>query len=82
MKELSINQTVATIDVPNQADAMIHAAVKKLYKTEDVLKYAGISRGMLYKLMSQGLPHIKVGKSLRFNIESVQGWFQSKEVSE
>jgi len=82
MKVLSINQTAATIDVPKQVDVLKQASVKKLYKTDDVLKYAGISRGMLYKLMSQGLPHLKVGKSLRFNIESVQCWFQSKEVSE
>jgi len=81
MNVVSINQTDATIDVPNQADILTQSSVKKLYKTEDVLKYAGISRGMLYKLMGQGLPRIKVGKSLRFNIESVQDWFQSKEVS-
>jgi len=53
----------------------------KLFKTQDVLDFAGISRGTLYNYIAQGLPYIKVGRSLRFDPESVQQWFKNLEVS-
>jgi len=51
----------------------------KLYTVQDVLDYAQISRGTLYKLMNRGLPYMKIGRSLRFDEDSIREWFKSKE---
>lgn len=55
--------------------------IKKLYTVQNVLDFAQISRGTLYKLMRNGLPYIKIGRSIRFEEASVKDWFKSKEIS-
>jgi len=53
--------------------------IKKLLTVQDVLDYAQISRGTLYKLIREGLPFIKIGRSIRFNADSINKWFISRE---
>jgi len=41
----------------------------------------GVSRPTIYTYMRKGLPHIKLGRSLRFLLPSVQQWIIEHERS-
>lgn len=43
--------------------------------------YLGISNNTLDLWISMGLPYIKIGKSIRFNKESVNQWMTRLEIS-
>jgi hypothetical protein len=43
--------------------------------------YLGISNNTLDLWISMGLPYIKIGKSIRFNKESVNHWMARLEIS-
>ncbi len=47
-------------------------------KEKDVLKLLNISRTTLWRLKKKGLPHIKVGDSVRYVIDEVKDWVASE----
>jgi excisionase family DNA binding protein len=48
---------------------------------KDVAAYMKVGRGMIYKLRSQGLPCVKLGKRVLFRQEDVDAFMQSHLVS-
>jgi len=47
-------------------------------KEKEVLKILNISRTTLWRLKKKGLPHIKVGDSVRYVIDEVRDWIASE----
>ncbi len=55
---------------------------KKLLNYQEAAKYLGISVPYLKKLKCRGeIPHVPLGKSIRFNISSLNRIIERKEVS-
>ena len=48
--------------------------MENLLTKKDVATLLNLSVSMINKLMTKGLPYIKIGKSVRFNEESVLNW--------
>ena len=54
---------------------------KRLLNIEEASQYLGISKGSLYKLNWQRrIPVVKIGKSLRFDIQDLETWIQESKV--
>lgn len=53
--------------------------LKKEYLTiDECASFTGIKKSQLYKLTSQNkIPHFKLGKSLRFNVQEILYWIKS-----
>lgn len=56
--------------------------MKELYTTEEVAEMLKIHENTVVKLRKEGMPHIKVGRSIRFDANEVLNWLneQNKEV--
>lgn len=53
---------------------------QRLLNTQDTIKYLGIARTMLYKLIeSKELKPIKMGRDLRFDIEDLENFIKRKK---
>ena len=46
---------------------------------KEIAAHYKISIPTIDRLMTQGLPFIKIGKSVRFNLEEVQTWLEGKQ---
>ncbi len=54
---------------------------KRLLNITEASEYLGISEGSLYKLNWQRrIPVVKIGKSLRFDIQDLEGWIEENKV--
>lgn len=45
---------------------------------KELAQHLGISVSMVNKLIAKGLPHIKVGSAVRFELEEVMKWLKRK----
>ena len=45
----------------------------------ELAKELAISVSMVDKLIAQGLPHLKVGKAVRFEIQEVKNWLKRRK---
>lgn len=43
---------------------------------KELAQHLGISISMVNKLIAKGLPHIKVGSAVRFELEEVMKWLK------
>lgn len=51
-----------------------------VWKTGDVARFLGISERMVQDLASvQKIPHVRIGRLLRFSEDSVRKWFLDQE---
>lgn len=46
---------------------------------KELAKELNISESMVNKLIAQGLPHIKVGSAVRFNLNEVINWLKERK---
>jgi excisionase family DNA binding protein len=54
------------------------AMIKKYLSVEETCEFLGIKRTKLYKLKNEGgLPYIKLGGSLKFDVEDLIKWMDS-----
>lgn len=54
--------------------------VEPLITIEAITRWLGVTRPTIYALMERdGLPYIKIGKSLRFSPPSVRAWLAEHE---
>jgi excisionase family DNA binding protein len=44
-----------------------------------VAEYLGVSRAHVYKLINNGLPVIRLGRSIRVDMTSLRRWLQDQE---
>lgn len=52
--------------------------IKKYLSVEETCEFLGIKRTKLYKLKNEGgLPYIKLGGSLKFDVEDLIKWMDS-----
>ena len=49
-----------------------------LNKTE-LAKELAISISMVDKLLAQGMPHFKIGKAVRFELQEVKDWLKRRK---
>lgn len=49
---------------------------QKMLTTQQVLDRYGIHRNTLYKWRKWGLPHIRVGKIIRYEVAEVDEWLE------
>lgn len=55
---------------------------KKLLDIESVASLMGISINTIYSWVNQRkIPHIKVGRLLRFRPETIQKWIEEREIA-
>lgn len=53
----------------------------KLLTIEELKAVLNISRGTIYRLCEQKMPHYRVGTGYRFDLDEVKKWMSSKEAS-
>lgn len=51
---------------------------KLLYTTEEICELLSISKSTLFKLRKQGMPIVKIGDSVRFNLLEVEKFINNK----
>lgn len=51
-------------------------------KENELLKILNISHSALYTLRKKGLPIIKIGGSVRYDLDSVKKWINEQQVKE
>jgi excisionase family DNA binding protein len=71
-------------DLPEPVDGgfvplRIHSA-SRLLEAEDVATYLGVRTDWVYREVRAGrLPHIRLGRAVRFRRESIEAWIDSRE---
>ena len=54
---------------------------KKLLNINEASKYLGVTRGSLYQMVHRrNIPYVKIGKSLRFDIEKLDQYISERSV--
>jgi excisionase family DNA binding protein len=48
--------------------------------TKELVEYLKIHENTIYNYIKEGLPHYRVGKEYRFEIEEVKTWLKEKTV--
>jgi excisionase family DNA binding protein len=52
----------------------------RLLEAEDVANYLGVRTDWVYREVRAGrLPHIRLGRAVRFRRESIEAWIDSRE---
>ena len=55
----------------------------RLWGVEEMAIFLGIARTTLYAMVSQKrVPHIKVGRLVKFDPKSIEGWLKQHSVEE
>jgi excisionase family DNA binding protein len=55
-------------------------AVSRLLEAEDVANYLGMRTDWVYREVRAGrLPHIRLGRAVRFRRESIELWLETRE---
>lgn len=53
---------------------------RRLLEAEDVARYMGMTTDWVYREVRAGrLPHIRLGRYVRFRRESIEAWLRSRE---
>lgn len=56
------------------------SAGTRLLEAEDVADYLGVRTDWVYREVRAGrLPHIRLGRAVRFRRESIEAWIESRE---
>ncbi len=54
---------------------------KRLLNVEEISEYLGVKVATIYGWVSEGyIPHIKLGRLVRFDLDAVTEWVKQKEV--
>jgi len=57
-----------------------HEQAARLLEAEDVANYLGMRTDWVYREVRAGrLPHIRLGRAVRFRRESIEAWLESRE---
>lgn len=48
--------------------------VKNLHTIDELCEKCRISKGMVHKLRRAGMPHITIGRCIRYSMEDVDAW--------
>ena len=55
-------------------------SASRLLEVEDVAEYLGMRTDWVYREVRAGrLPHIRLGRAVRFRRESIEAWIESRE---
>ncbi len=76
-----MNRRESTLNtLPVQRDHEQNIVLEPLLTIDAMMKMLGVTRPTIYALMErEGLPYIKIGKSLRFSPPSVRTWLIEHE---
>ena len=65
----------------NGAGAGKSGCNQRLIEIDELSAMLGVSKNTLYDWCAvKKIPHIKLGKFLRFNVDEIEAWLQSKRV--
>jgi len=66
--------------VGSDAPPIRTAAAARLLEAEDVANYLGMRTDWVYREVRAGrLPHIRLGRAVRFRRESIELWLEARE---
>jgi CRISPR-associated Cas5-like protein len=66
-------------DMESEMDHRLESSFRPLMTVSDLAHYLAVSKSMIYKLVDEGeVPHIKIGKSVRFKREDIETWIESR----
>lgn len=51
-----------------------------LITKEKLAAHLGVSKSMINKLMTKGLPIVKIGRSVRFDLNKVMPWIERRSI--
>jgi excisionase family DNA binding protein len=67
-------------DVTPSASHSTGTAGSRLLEAEDVANYLGVRTDWVYREVRAGrLPHIRLGRAVRFRSDSIEAWIDSRE---
>ena len=67
-------------DVPPSDSHAAGTTGSRLLEAEDVANYLGVRTDWVYREVRAGrLPHIRLGRAVRFRSESIEAWIDSRE---
>ena len=67
-------------DVPPTDAPSPRTPGSRLLEAEDVADYLGVRTDWVYREVRAGrLPHIRLGRAVRFRRESIEAWIESRE---
>lgn len=49
-----------------------------MIKTKELTEYLKVHENTVYNYIKLGMPHYKIGKELRFELEEVKEWLRNK----
>ena len=55
--------------------------MENLMNADDLCRQLKISKGLLYQLRAEGLPHYRLRRAVRYSADEVQQWLQSHNLS-
>ena len=53
-----------------------------MLNTKELAKVLNVHYNTIYNLIEKGMPHYKVGKVLRFNLEEIKEWLKQQKEKE
>ena len=73
----------SAITISQEPDVVLRegqAAPDRLLEAEDVARYIGMTADWVYREVRAGrMPHIRLGRYVRFRRESIDAWLQARE---
>ncbi len=56
---------------------------KRFIGVKEMSEYLGLTEGTLYVWVCQKrIPHLKIGKALRFDMREIENWLKDKRIKE
>ena len=77
---MSANRVIRVVHEPDVAGKEDRGAPGRLLEAEDVARYIGMTTDWIYREVRAGrLPHIRLGRYVRFRRESIDAWLAARE---
>ena len=78
---MAIYQETSTVDYSSGGTSHKSGHVQRLIEIDELSLMLGVSKNTLYDWCAvKKIPHIKMGKFLRFNAAEIENWLQAKRL--
>lgn len=77
---MSANRVIRVLSEPDVAGPEERLAPSRLLEADDVARYIGMTTDWIYREVRAGrMPHIRLGRYVRFRLESIDAWLAARE---
>ncbi|MFZ0378751.1 MAG: helix-turn-helix domain-containing protein [Solirubrobacteraceae bacterium] len=77
---MSANRVIRVVHEPDDAASDGRLALSRLLEADDVARYIGMTTDWIYREVRAGrMPHIRLGRYVRFRLESIDAWLAARE---